>query len=67
MGMQQLEIAIAPHPLVLTTPDIVLAPNKSSHPPTMYYIDEQALQACGCWPANAEEKTWSNQGALILI
>uniref|UniRef100_A0A0E0RCS4 Uncharacterized protein n=2 Tax=Oryza rufipogon TaxID=4529 RepID=A0A0E0RCS4_ORYRU len=23
--------------------------------------------ACGCWPANAEEKTWSNQGALILI
>uniref|UniRef100_A0A0E0F1Q6 Uncharacterized protein n=1 Tax=Oryza meridionalis TaxID=40149 RepID=A0A0E0F1Q6_9ORYZ len=35
----------APHPLVLTTmTDIVLAANKSSHPPTMYYIDEQAQQ-----------------------
>uniref|UniRef100_A0A0E0F1Q7 Uncharacterized protein n=1 Tax=Oryza meridionalis TaxID=40149 RepID=A0A0E0F1Q7_9ORYZ len=58
----------APHPLVLTTmTDIVLAANKSSHPPTMYYIDEQAQQACGCWPANAKEETWPSQGALIFL
>uniref|UniRef100_A0A0D9XNB1 Uncharacterized protein n=1 Tax=Leersia perrieri TaxID=77586 RepID=A0A0D9XNB1_9ORYZ len=32
-----------------------------------HYIDELAQQISGCWPANAKEETWPNQGALIFL